>query len=123
MNRLIVQAAIHPTTIARVLVYVEQEDGATPFLAVTDFKVDMWATNQSPPGGHSGYYPAVLSAWQRTGSCYELELDNWWFNEEDPTETRHEPFPTYLKNVVYVVSVNTTTPEAQGRCIVAQGAA
>jgi hypothetical protein len=120
VNRLIVQAAIHPTTIARVLVYVELEDGSTPFLSPSNFKVDMWATNQSPPGGHSGKYPAVLSAWQRPDSCYELELDNHWFNEEDPTETRHEPFPTYLNNVVYLVSVSMATPEAQGRCIVTQ---
>jgi hypothetical protein len=120
VQRLIVQAAIHPTTIARLLVSVELEDGSIPFVALTDFKVDLWATNQSAPGAHSGLYPEVLSAWQRSGSCYELELGNAWFNEEDPTDTRHDPLPTNLKRVVYVVSVSTTVPEAQGRCIVAQ---
>lgn len=120
MNRLNVQAAIHPTSIARVLVYVEREDGSSVELGASDFGVDFWASNQSAPGDPPRYWPAVLSATGTTWGGYELALDDLRYNEDDPTDTWHEPLPSNLENVVYVISVHTSQPDAQGRCIVKQ---
>jgi len=118
MPRLIVQAAIHPQSIARVLVCVEHEDGSSVQLGASNFKVAFWASNASAAGDPPNHWPFVVWA-IGFGSYYELTLDDERYNEEDPTETWHEPLPTNLANVVYVVTV-TSDPDFQGRCIVRQ---
>ncbi len=119
MNRLIVQAAIHPQSIARVLVCVEHEDGSSMQLAAANFKVAFWASNASAAGDPPRYWPFVVWAAPSSPGCQVLTLDDEPYNEEDPSQTWHEPLPTNLANVVYVITV-TSDPDAQGRCIVRQ---
>jgi hypothetical protein len=121
MERLNVQAAIHPTSIAGVLVYVDRDDGTVvDNLNASNFKVDFWASNQTAPRDPPALRPAVICADPETWGGYELALDNLRYNEDDPTEQWHEPLPAGLERVVYVVTVETAQPEARGRCIVQQ---
>jgi len=121
MERLNVQAAIHPTSIASVLVYVDRDDGSVVRnLNATDFSVDFWASDRTAPGDPPALRPAVLFASPETWGGYELALDNLRYNEEDPSDQWHEPLPAGLERVVYVVTVQTSQTEALGRCIVKQ---
>jgi hypothetical protein len=121
MQRLNVQAAIHPTSIASVLVYVDRDDGSVVAnLNAYNFRVDFWASDRTSPGDPPALRPAVLFASPETWGGYELAVDNLRYNEDDPSEQWHEALPTGLERVVYVVTVETTEPDAQGRCIVEQ---
>ena len=100
MNKLIVQAAIHPASIARVLVSVEGADGSIVSLGASNFRVNFWASSTTAPGDPPRYWPAVLSASEYPPGRYDLELDDLRYNEEDPSETWHEPLPSNLEGVV-----------------------
>jgi len=120
VDRLIVQAAIHPNSIARVLLCVEREDGSRVEVYPSDVDVACWASSKSAGGDPPRYHPAVVWAIGSADGGYELTPDDLRYNEEDPTDTWHEPLPSDLEHVVYIVSVHTSAPEAQGRCIVQQ---
>lgn len=120
MTRLHVQAAIHPTSIASVLVLVEDADGSNVELFASDFDVKFWASNTTAPGDSARYYPSVVSVISHSLGHYELLLDDERYNEDNSIETWHEPLPSGLENVVYVVTVQSTTPIARGSCIARQ---
>jgi hypothetical protein len=121
MNRLNVQAAIHPNGMSRVLVSVARDDGSWVDLAPANFEVACWASNTAAPGDPPRYHPAVLWAIGAASGWYELTLDDLRSNEDDPSQTWHEPLPADLRNVVYLITVHTDQPDAQGQCIVRQG--
>ena len=120
MNRLIVQAAIHPNNMGRVLLSVEREDGSGVDLNAGNVEVDCWATRASAPGDAPRYHPSVLFAIGNATGKYELLLDDLRYNEDDPDEQWHEALPVDVKGAVYSIAVHTAAPDAQGRCIVEQ---
>jgi hypothetical protein len=121
MNRLNVQAAIHPNGMATVLVSVARDDASWVDLGPDNIDVAFWASNMAAPGDPPRHHPAVLSAIGSSSGWYELTVDDVRYNEEDATQQWHEPLPSDLRKVVYLISVHTSQPDAQGKCIVRQG--
>ena len=120
MNRLNVQAAIHPSNMGRALVTVEHEDGSRVLLGSDSFDVARWAPWASAAGDAARYHPSVLFAIGGAPGTYELTLDDVRYNEGDATQQWHEPLPLDVRGAVYLITVHTTQPDAQGRCIVRQ---